>query len=114
MCVCACVRVCLALHWLFSQTLSNSITHTPSYTYILHIQTHTHTHTQAGLQPRDSVEVLYKVQEVGGETGGVSLTRVIEEHKEYIETTTKGPVTPWTSNSDLSKTIVEEKQKVLC
>ena len=47
-CVCACVCVCLALHWLFSQTLSNSITHTPSYTpsytYILHIQTHTHTH----------------------------------------------------------------------
>lgn len=65
--------------------------------------------SQAGLQPRDSVEVLYKV---GGEGGGASLTRVIEGHREYIETTTKGPVNPWTLDSDLSNKIVEEEQKV--
>ncbi|CAI8001069.1 Isoleucine--tRNA ligase, cytoplasmic, partial [Geodia barretti] len=64
---------------------------------------------KAGLQPRDAVEVLYKV---GGEGGGASLTRVIENHREYIETTTKGPVNPWTSTSDLSHKIVEEEQKM--
>ena len=62
------------------------------------------------MQPRDAVEVLYKV---GGEGGGASLTRVIENHREYIETTTKGPVNPWTSTSDLSHKIVEEEQKVV-
>lgn len=44
--------------------------------------------------------------------GGASLTRVIEEHKEYIESTTKGPVNPWTLDSDLSNKLVEENAKV--
>ena len=54
------------------------------------------------------MEVLYEVQEVGG----ASLTRVIQEHKEYIESTTKGPLSPKTLNFDLSQMIIEEEQKV--
>ena len=68
--------------------------------------------TQAGLQPRDSVEVLYEVQEVGGEGGGASLMRVVQEHKAYIESTTKGPVNRRTLDSDLTHMLVEDKQKV--
>ena len=36
---------------------------------------------QAGLQPQDSVEVLY---EVGREGGGASLAHIIQHHKKYI------------------------------
>ena len=67
---------------------------------------------QAGLQPRDSVEVLYEIQEVGVAGGGASLTRVIQEHKDYIQTTTKGPVTPRTLDSDLPQKLIEDEQKV--
>ena len=46
---------------------------------------------QAGLQPRDPVEVVYEVE--GGEREGVtSLQCIISEHLNYIESTTKGPV----------------------
>ena len=64
---------------------------------------------QAGLQPQDSVEVLY---EVGGEGGGASLSHIIQHHREYIQSTTKGPVNPRTSDSDLSQQLIEEEQKV--
>lgn len=58
--------------------------------------------------------MLYEIQEVGGAGGGASLSRVIEEHKDYIESTTKGPLNPKDVNSDLSEVLVEEEQKVLC
>ena len=51
----------------------------------------------------------------GGEPDGVgvaSLSRIIQEHSEYIQSTTKGPVCPLTSTSDLSHVIVEDEQKV--
>jgi isoleucyl-tRNA synthetase len=67
---------------------------------------------KAGLQPRDSVEVLYEIEEVGVAGGGASLTRVIQEHKYNIESTTRGPVNPRTSHSDLSSMMVEETQKI--
>ena len=56
--------------------------------------------------------MLYEIQEVGGAGGGASLAGVIQEHKDYIESTTKGPLNPRDLNSDLSQVLVEEKQKV--
>ena len=62
------------------------------------------------------MEVLYEVRGTeGGEPDGVgvtSLARIIREHAEYIQSTTKGPVCPLTSDSDLSHVIVEDEQKV--
>ena len=72
---------------------------------------------QAGLQPRDPVEVVYEVTSVeGGEREGVtSLQRIISEHLDYIESTTKGPVCPLTPDRDLRHAMAEEEQKVcLC
>ena len=69
---------------------------------------------QAGLQPRDPVEVVYEVRRVeGGEGDGVtSLQHIILEHSDYIESTTKGPVCPLTPDCDLRHVMVEEEQKV--
>ena len=69
---------------------------------------------QAGLQPRDPVEVVYEVRRVeGGEGDGVtSLQRIISEHSDYIESTTKGPVCPLTPDCDLRHVMVKEEQKV--
>ena len=69
---------------------------------------------QAGLQPRDPVEVVYEVRRVeGGEGDGVTaLQRIISEHSDYIESTTKGPVCPLTPDCDLRHVMVEEEQKV--
>ena len=69
---------------------------------------------QAGLQPRDPVEVVYEVRGVEGGGGEVvaSLQCIISEHLEYIEGTTKGPVCPRTPDCDLTHMIVEEEQKV--
>ena len=69
---------------------------------------------QAGLQPRDPVEVVYEVRGVEGEDGEVvaTLQHIISEHSDYIEGTTKGPVCPLTSDCDLTHMIVEEEQKV--
>lgn len=58
------------------------------------------------------MEVLYEVQEVGGAGGGASLSRVIQSHRDHIETTTKGPVNPRTLTSDLSNLLIEDMQKV--
>ena len=62
------------------------------------------------------MEVLYEIRQVEGEGGGAegvaTLSRVVPEHKEYIESTTKGPVNPRTSNSDLSQQLIEDEQKV--
>ena len=68
---------------------------------------------QAGLQPRDPVEVVYEVTSVeGGESEGVtSLQHIILEHLDYIESTTKGPVCPLT----LRHVMADAKQQVcLC
>ena len=60
------------------------------------------------------MEVVYEVRRVeGGEGDGVTaLQRIISEHSDYIESTTKGPVCPLTPDCDLSHVMVEEEQKV--
>ena len=60
------------------------------------------------------MEVVYEVRGVEGGGGEVvaSLQRIISEHLEYIEGTTKGPVCPLTPNCDLTHMMVEEEQKV--
>ena len=45
----------------------------------------------------------------------MSLQRIISEHLDYIESTTKGPVCPLTPDRDLRHAMAEEEQKVcLC
>ena len=66
---------------------------------------------KGGLQPRDAVEVVYDVRCEGGE-GGEGLRRIIQQHLEYIESTTKGPLRPLTPDVALGKTLVEDEQKV--
>ena len=60
------------------------------------------------------MEVVYEVRGVEGGGGEVvaSLQRIISEHLEYIEGTTKGPVCPLTPDCDLTHMMVEEEQKV--
>ena len=60
------------------------------------------------------MEVVYEVRGVEGGVGEVvaTLQRIISEHSDYIEGTTKGPVCPLTSDCDLTHMIVEEEQKV--
>ena len=60
------------------------------------------------------MEVVYEVRGVEGGGGEVvaTLQRIISEHSDYIEGTTKGPVCPLTSDCDLTHMIVEEEQKV--
>ena len=63
------------------------------------------------------MEVVYEVTSVeGGEREGVtSLQRIISEHLDYIESTTKGLVCPLTHDRDLRHAMAEEEQKVcLC
>ena len=43
-----------------------------------------------------------------------SLQHIISEHLDYIESTTKGPVCPLTSDRDLRHLMVEEEQVCLC
>ena len=42
----------------------------------------------------------------------MSLQRIISEHLDYIESTTKGPVCPLTPDHDLRHAMAEEEQKV--
>ena len=61
------------------------------------------------------MDVLYEVRgtEGGGDGESVtSLMRIIRDHSEYIQSTTKGLVCPLTSESDLSHVIIEDEQKV--
>ena len=60
------------------------------------------------------MEVVYEVRDVEGGGGEVvaTLQRIISEHSDYIEGTTKGPVCPLTSDCDLTHMIVEEELKV--
>ena len=57
------------------------------------------------------MEVVYEVRGVEGGGGEVvaTLQRIISEHSDYIEGTTKGPVRPLTSDCDLTHMIVEEE-----
>ena len=60
------------------------------------------------------MEVLFEVRMVeGGEKEQVdSLVRIIGNHSEYIQNTTKGPVRPLTPDINLSSVIIEDEQKV--
>ena len=62
------------------------------------------------------MEVVYEVRRVeGGEGDGVTaLQRIISEHSDYIESTTKGPVCPLIPDCDLSHVMVEEEQVCVC
>ena len=53
---------------------------------------------------------MYEV--TGAAKGCQDLHRVIDTHKDYIQTTTKGPLVPHTGNSEGRKLIGEDKQKV--
>ena len=54
------------------------------------------------------------VWEARGEGVAVSsLRRIIGEHREYIEGTTKGPVVERSQEIDLKDMLVEEEQKVM-
>lgn len=67
--------------------------------------------TQAGLKPSDPVDVLY---EVSGDSGPThSLQRVIEAHKQYIESTTKGPIVAAQQGAEKTQVIAEDQQMVL-
>ena len=54
--------------------------------------------------------VTYEV--AGEEKACQDLCRVIGTHKEYVQTTTKGPLIPHTEDSKIGKLIGEDKQKV--
>ena len=49
----------------------------------------------------------------GEEKACQDLCRVIGAHREYIQTTTKGPLVPHTEDSKTGKLIGEDKQKVI-
>lgn len=63
------------------------------------------------MQPSDQVEVVYEV--TGEDKGCRDLSRVIDAHRDYIQTTTKGPLVPRTGKSERRKLIGEDKQKVI-
>ena len=66
---------------------------------------------QAGLKPSDPVDVLY---EVSGDPGPThSLQRVIQTHKQYIESTTKGPIVAAQQGAEKTRVIAEDKQMVI-
>ena len=65
---------------------------------------------QAGLQPRDAVTVLWEA--VGEEGQTAALCKVIQQHREQIEGTTKGPVVQRSAESDMSKVMDSDEQKV--
>ena len=71
--------------------------------------------TQAGLQPRDPVEVLYESKAGDSDQSDSSvdsLNRIISGHADYIQSTTKGPVRPLTPECDLGALSIEDEQKV--
>ena len=54
------------------------------------------------------------VWDVCGEgSGPVSLRRVIGQHRDHIEGTTKGPVVQRSSETDLSHVLEKDEQKVI-
>lgn len=65
---------------------------------------------KAGLQPADQVDVLYEVTAI--ESSRVDIERVISVHKEYIENTTRGPLSSKTPEKDLGQLIGEDEQKM--
>ena len=65
---------------------------------------------QAGLQPRDAVMLVWEVR--GTDEADKTLKRVITNYKEYIETTTKGPIVERSKVTDFGGVIVKEEQKV--